>query len=129
MIQIPTHGKTWLILLPALLLAAVGLYARPVNTVTAVEGAVRSWAKAVAFIGAAGALYILAQGFAISSQGYAFESLKAAMPAISGGQFGMDFFGFGQDSVPNLVIEWLNEHNDEIPNQNASIIHMDSAQS
>ena len=89
LIQIPTYGKVWLILLPALLLATVGLYARPVNTLSAVEGAVRSWAKAVAFVGAAGAFYILAQGFAISSQGYAFESLKAALPAISGGQFGM----------------------------------------
>ena len=89
LIQVSSFSKVWLILLPALLLATVGLYARPVNTATAVEGAVRSWAKAVAFIGAAGALYILAQGFAISSQGYAFESLKATMPAISGGQFGM----------------------------------------
>ncbi len=89
LIQIPTYGKVWLILLPALLLATVGLYARPVNTATAAEGAVRSWAKMVAFIGAGGALYILAQGFAISSQGYAFESLKAMMPEINGGQFGM----------------------------------------
>jgi len=89
LIQIWGYNKVWLILLPTLLLATVGLYARPVNTATAVEGAVRTWAKAVALIGAAGALYILAQGFAISSQGYAFESLKATMPAISGGQFGM----------------------------------------
>ena len=85
LIQIPTYGKVWLILLPALLLATVGLYARPVNTLSAVEGAVRSWAKTVAFIGAGGALYILAQGFAIGAQGYTFDLLKATMPAVTGG--------------------------------------------
>jgi iron(III) transport system permease protein len=98
-IQIASFSKVWLILLPALLLATVGLYARPVDGARAAEGAVRSWAKMVTFIGAAGALYVLAQGFAISSQGYAFGWLKAIMPEISGGQFGMGagalLVGFG----------------------------------
>jgi iron(III) transport system permease protein len=99
LLQIANFSKTWLVLLPVLLLAAAGLFARPVNAATAAEGAVRTWAKMVTFIGAAGVLYVIAQGFAISSQGYAFESLKAAMPEIKGGQFGMGagalFVAFG----------------------------------
>ncbi|TAG12623.1 MAG: iron ABC transporter permease, partial [Rhodobacterales bacterium] len=89
LLQIANHSKTWLILLPVLLLAATGLYARPVNAAKAAEGALRSWGKMVVFVGAVGGLYVLAQGFAIGPQGYSFESLKATMPAISGGQFGM----------------------------------------
>ena len=88
-IQIATFSKIWLILLPAMLLATVGLYARPVDAGRAAEGALRAWARMVMFIGAAGALYVLAQGFAIGAQGYTFDALKAVMPAISGGQFGM----------------------------------------
>ncbi len=99
LIQIATHSKTWLILLPVLLLAAAGLFARPVNAATAAEGAVRTWAQLVTLIGAAGVLYLIAQGFAISSQGYAFELLKSTMPAIEKGQFGMGagalFVAFG----------------------------------
>jgi iron(III) transport system permease protein len=89
LLQIANFGKSWLILLPVLLLAAAGLYAKPVNEATAVEGAVRSWARMVVFIGAVGALYVLAQGFAIGAQGYNFGFLKAMMPEITGGQFGM----------------------------------------
>jgi iron(III) transport system permease protein len=99
LLQIATYSKTWLILLPVLLLAAAGLFARPVNAATAAEGAVRTWAKMVTFVGAAGALYVIAQGFAISSQGYAFDVLKSSMPEITGGQFGMGagalFVAFG----------------------------------
>jgi iron(III) transport system permease protein len=87
--QIATYSKTWLILLPVLLLTATGLYMRPVNAVTAVEGAVRSWAKMVVIVGAVGALYVLAQGFAIGPQGYTFEAMKNSMPVIESGQFGM----------------------------------------
>jgi iron(III) transport system permease protein len=89
LLQIANFSKSWLILLPVLLLAAAGLYAKPVNEARAVEGAVRSWARMVVFIGAAGALYVLAQGFAIGAQGYNFGFLKVAMPEITGGQFGM----------------------------------------
>jgi iron(III) transport system permease protein len=89
LLQIANFGKSWLILLPVLLLAVTGLYARPVNAATAVEGALRTWAKMVVFIGAAGALYVLAQGFAIGPRGYNFAFLTATMPPISGGQFGM----------------------------------------
>ncbi|HNY47285.1 MAG TPA: iron ABC transporter permease, partial [Casimicrobium sp.] len=89
LLQISSYGKTWLILLPALLLASAGLYARPVNANTAVEGAMRTWGKMVALIGAAGGLYVLLQGFAIGPQGYSFDWLKSGMPPITGGQFGM----------------------------------------
>lgn len=89
LLQVANHAKSWLILLPVLLLASVGLYARPVNEATAIEGAVRSWARMVVFIGAAGALYVLAQGFAIGPRGFNFAFLQATMPEISGGQFGM----------------------------------------
>lgn len=102
LLQIATYSKTWLILLPVLLLGATGLLARPVNPATAAEGAVRSWAKMVTLIGAAGALYVLAQGFAIGPQGYSFDVLKASMPEISEsvkGQFGLGagalFVAFG----------------------------------
>ena len=98
-IQFATFNKVWLILLPVLLLATVGLYARPVDAGRAAEGAVRSWARMVMLIGAAGALYVLAQGFAIGAQGYTFDALKAVMPEINGGQFGMGagalLVGFG----------------------------------
>jgi iron(III) transport system permease protein len=89
LLQIANFSKSWLILLPVLLLSAAGLYAKPVNEATAVEGAVRSWARMVVLIGAAGALYVLAQGFAIGGQGYSFDFLKVTMPEITGGQFGM----------------------------------------
>ncbi|MBP6530258.1 MAG: iron ABC transporter permease [Burkholderiales bacterium] len=89
LLQISSYGKTWLILLPALLLASAGLYARPVNANTAVEGAMRTWGRMVALIGAAGGLYVLLQGFAIGPQGYSFDWLKSSMPPLQGGQFGM----------------------------------------
>ncbi len=89
LLQIKNFSKPWLILLPVLLLAAAGLYAKPVNAATAAEGAVRSWARMVVFIGAAGALYVLAQGFAIGPRGYNFGFLSAMMPEITGGQFGL----------------------------------------
>ncbi|HPV25366.1 MAG TPA: ABC transporter permease subunit, partial [Casimicrobium sp.] len=89
LLQIANYGKTWLILLPALLLATVGLYARPVNANSAVEGAMRTWGKMVALIGAAGGLYVLLQGFAIGPQGFSFDWLKSSMPPLQGGQFGM----------------------------------------
>lgn len=89
LLQVASHGKSWLILLPVLLLAAAGVLAKPVNPATAAEGAVRTWAKMVVFLGAAGALYVLAQGFAIGPRGYNFGFLNATMPQISGGQFGM----------------------------------------
>jgi len=99
LLQIATYQKVWLILLPVLLLACAGLYARPVNPTTAAEGAVRTWARAVVLLGAAGGLYVLAQGFAISSQGYAFDWIKPFLPEIKGGQFGMGagalLVGFG----------------------------------
>ncbi len=89
LLQILTYGKAWLALLPVLLLAAVVLYGRPVNANTAVEGATRTWGKRVALVGALGGLYVLLQGFAIGPQGYSFAWLKAGMPDIAGGQFGM----------------------------------------
>jgi iron(III) transport system permease protein len=89
LLQISSYSKTWLILLPVLLLASAGLYARPVNANTAVEGAMRTWGKMVALIGAAGGLYVLLQGFGIGPQGYSFDWLKSGMPPIAGGQFGM----------------------------------------
>ena len=49
-IQFATFNKVWLILLPVLLLATVGLYARPVDAGRAAEGAVRSWARMVMLI-------------------------------------------------------------------------------
>jgi iron(III) transport system permease protein len=99
LLQTATYNKAWLIVLPALLLATVGLYSRPVDAARAAEGAVRSWARMVTFLGAVGALYVLAQGFAIGAQGYTFDVLKMVMPEIKGGQFGMGagalLVGFG----------------------------------
>ena len=46
LIQIPSYGKVWLILLPALLLATVGLYARPVNTLSAPPAPIKATAFA-----------------------------------------------------------------------------------
>ena len=43
--EIASHGKSWLILLPVLLLATVGLYARPVDAAWAAEGALRAWGR------------------------------------------------------------------------------------
>ena len=83
--QIASYGKVWLIALPAPLLATVGLYARPVNAATAAEGALRSWARALMIVGAAGGLYVIAQGFAIGPRGYGFELLSALFPPIAGG--------------------------------------------
>ncbi len=98
-IQLATFNKVWLLLLPVLLLATVGLYARPVDAGRAAEGALRSWARMVMLIGAVGALYVLAQGFAIGARGYSFDLLQAVMPQINGGQFGMGagalLVGFG----------------------------------
>ena len=87
--QIASYGKVWLLALPALLLAAAGLYARPIDAANAVEGAQRSWGRAVALIGAAGGLYVLAQGFAIGPRGYNFDWLAALFLPIEGGQYGM----------------------------------------
>jgi iron(III) transport system permease protein len=76
------HGRVWLLPIPVLALAAMALIAKP--------GAnVRTWAKSLAVVGVIALAYILLQGFAITSQGYASDVLKAALPSIAVGQFGM----------------------------------------
>lgn len=89
LLQIVSWGKVWLIALPVLLLAVAGLYARPIDPHRAAEGAMRSWGRAVALLGGLGALYVLAQGFAIGPRGYVTEWLAVLLPPIAGGQFGM----------------------------------------
>jgi iron(III) transport system permease protein len=80
--QITQYGRGWLAPLVALTIAAALFLAKPWQDI-------KLWARGVAIIGIAGVGYLLAQGFAISGQGYAYEGLKAFLPELSGGQFGM----------------------------------------
>jgi iron(III) transport system permease protein len=82
LLQATTHGRGWLWPFAFLLVAAAALLAKPWREP-------KPWARAVAFVGIFGVGYLLAQGFAISGQGYAFESLKSAFPALKVGQYGM----------------------------------------
>ena len=82
LLQVSQFGRGWLAPLFVLAVAAAFLLAKPWQNI-------KLWAQTLAIIGIAGVGYLLAQGFAISAQGYAFEGLKAFLPNIGGGQFGM----------------------------------------
>ncbi len=81
-IQAITYHRGWLWPLPALVICAAGIYFFKPFTAHAA-------AKASAIVGVAGVTYLLAQGFMVTGQGYAFEWLKVLFPAVSGGQLGM----------------------------------------
>ncbi|MBK7589921.1 MAG: iron ABC transporter permease [Betaproteobacteria bacterium] len=80
-LQATTHGRVWLAPLGALL-AAVALLLAP--------GLARTLrANALIAIGAAGFAYFFAQGFAIGPTGWYLDTLGAALPPLTGGQYGM----------------------------------------
>ncbi|MEP6783834.1 MAG: iron ABC transporter permease, partial [Acidobacteriota bacterium] len=67
MLQITSHGRTWLAPVGMLLLAAAGLFAPNLNRETR--------AAALIAVGASGFLYVLAQGFSIGPAGWSFGTL------------------------------------------------------
>ena len=74
------HGREWLLPIGALLAAGVAIVVRRSRAIGA---------AAMIAIGAAGFVYLLAQGFAIGPRGFSYPWLDAAFGAAGGGQFGM----------------------------------------
>jgi ABC-type Fe3+ transport system substrate-binding protein len=81
LLQVFMHARGWLA--PVGLVLALGA----VFAVTSLPRDAR--AAALIALGATGFIYLFVQGFAIGPSGWYFDSLAAALPALSRGQFGM----------------------------------------
>jgi len=81
LLQALRHGRIWLLAIGALLLFAAPLLASGISR--------RLRACALLFVGAAGFVVLTAQGFAIGSQGWAFDALARTFGPLATGQYGM----------------------------------------
>ncbi|HYR01552.1 MAG TPA: iron ABC transporter permease, partial [Casimicrobiaceae bacterium] len=79
-LQAWSYGRAWLWPVGALLAAGAWTAGRPPS---------RARAGALLALGASGFAYTLGQGFVIGPQGWYFDALKAVLPPLATGQYGM----------------------------------------
>src|SRR5512139_3992806 len=79
-LQAWSYGRAWLWPVGALLAAGAWIAGRPPS---------RARAGALLALGASGFAYTLGQGFVIGPQGWYFDALKAVLPPLATGQYGM----------------------------------------
>src|SRR6185369_3068898 len=81
LLQVFLHGRGWLAPVGVVLALAIVLAFKTLPR--------NARATALIALGAAGFVYLFAQGFLIGPTGWYFESLAATLPALPRGQFGM----------------------------------------
>src|SRR5512143_2731413 len=79
-LQAWSYGRAWLWPVGALLVAGAWIAGGPPS---------RARAAALLALGASGFAYTLGQGFVVGPQGWYFDALKAVLPPLATGQYGM----------------------------------------